>query len=181
MWTDDPQINDALAWTFTHLGQNPYPVQIKWSKRMTRCAGIARPRIFTITLSTHLWARATAEQRRMVVIHEACHIIVERWAIQHGYRSSHHGRRWQLAMLACGLPPEPYHEINVGGLAKGAYIECACHREWSRPGLVNKILRGSGRIRCVKCRTELTWEHVDLDSVKGVNIPDWLLKQKRVA
>jgi predicted SprT family Zn-dependent metalloprotease len=159
-------------------------VQIKWSKRMTRCAGIARPTLGehgTITLSSHLFAKATPEQQRKVIIHEACHIIVERWNVKHKNPSAYHGRGWQLAMMACGLPPEIYHDISVAGVAKGAYITCACHREWARPSLVSRILRGSGLFRCVKCHTELTWKHVDLNSARGVDIPDWLLEQRRVA
>jgi len=67
-----------------------------------------------IRLSTPLWPRASAQDRRETVIHEACHCIV---GFKHG-RVAAHGAEWKQAMRNCGVEPLRTHSVDRTGLAR---------------------------------------------------------------
>lgn len=172
MWTNDKQINEAMAHTFRCLGVDPYPVKVRWSTRMTKAAGMAWPRRPEIAFSSRLWPRATEEQRRQIIIHETCHIIVGR---NFGRNRDPHGSMWHTAMLRCGVRPDVYHNISVAGIAAGAYVQCKCNREWTSRRLVQRIFNFPGLIRCRRCKHGLSWQDVDFTSMHGVAVPSGVL------
>jgi predicted SprT family Zn-dependent metalloprotease len=161
MWTEDNEINDAMAFAFKCMKVDPYPIRVRWSARLRTSAGVAYPKACKsrwhntpeIKLSTKLLARATPEQRRTTIIHETLHVLVERALYEARKATSGHGIVWQWAMEVCGLEPTPYHGLDLTGIAPGAYTTCACGVFYSRPKTVKRI-RAGVRMICKRCRQE---------------------------
>jgi SprT protein len=125
-------------------------ILVEWNQRFTRRLGDAAysPSTFRarIRLSIPLWPRASEEDRRETVIHEACHLIA---SFKHGFVAAH-GHEWRLAMRACGVEPLRTHQVDRTGLARrhrrfilldcpnqGLESKCRCSaREY------NKLRRG---------------------------------------
>ena len=134
-------------------------ITVEWNRRFTRRMGdgMYNPRSFKarIRLSIPLWSRASAEEKRETVIHEACHVIV-------GYRFGcvrSHGIEWKQAMINCGLKPVPTHSVDRSGLARKQrrFILCDCpNKEKCRIGMriFNAVQRG-GEFWCRKCGLKL--------------------------
>ena len=91
---------------------------VEWNPRFTRRLGdgIYSPITFRarIRLSIPLWPRASEQDRREAVIHEACHCIV---GYKHGH-VAHHGLEWKEAMRNCGVEPLRGHNVDRTGLAR---------------------------------------------------------------
>ena len=68
----------------------------------------------TIRLSIPLWPRASAEDKKETVIHEACHCVV---GFKHGQVAAH-GLEWKAAMRNCGVEPLRTHTVDRTGLAR---------------------------------------------------------------
>jgi SprT protein len=143
-------------------------VQLCWSNRMTSSMGIAaynaRKDEFTIKLSGPLFARATDEQKRQTVIHEACHIIeaylgrYDGWDGRVRYAKMTHGPGWAKCMRAADCDAERYHQVNNAGLTKRYEYECpnGCHtfRLTARKHKESQM----GRYRlCCKCKSRISW------------------------
>ena len=131
-------------------------IRVRWSNRMVRSMGIASKRSseshYTIKLSTPLFLRATEEQQRQTVIHEACHVIdsvVNKVRMSHGYS-------WQKCMRLCQVKPERCHSVSCVGLRPGFDYHCpTCRKNFTlTKTLHNKVLRGQRRI-CNVCRTQI--------------------------
>lgn len=148
------------------IGQCAGIVWLEWSNRMTKAMGsaIIRKRAakldggptHIIKLSTKLFARATPEQQRQTVIHEACHIIDS----LKNEKPMSHGSTWRACMRACGAAPERCHSVDTTGLTKRHLWVCAkCGQEHQvTPRLHNKMqtrrlgLTGITAYRCGKCK-----------------------------
>lgn len=93
-------------------------IQIEFNNRFTRRMGDAlySPITFQakIRLSLPLWPRASEEDRRETVIHEACHIIVK----YKGSFVADHGPEWKVAMRNCGVEPLRLHTVDRTGLGR---------------------------------------------------------------
>src|SRR5437879_3730633 len=80
-------------------------IRVVWSRRFVARMGDARwdrrRGAGIIRLSRPLWPKASDEERRETVIHEACHVIAD---CRFGGRQGH-GPRWRQMMGLCG-----YHE-----------------------------------------------------------------------
>src|SRR5437868_1149491 len=87
-------------------------VRFRWSNRMTRAAGFAF-NTGVIKLSIPLFARATPEKQRNIIVHEICH-IAERVM---GYKMGH-GKLWKSLMLSMGETPTRCHNIDRSGLRR---------------------------------------------------------------
>ncbi len=134
-------------------------ITIEWNRRFTRRLGdgMYHPRSYQarIRLSIPLWSRASAEERRETVIHEACHVIV-------GYKCGSvpsHGPEWKDAMRNCGLEPIPTHSVDRTGLARRQrrFVLCDCpNGEKCRIGVrvFNAVRRGT-EFWCKKCGLHL--------------------------
>ena len=141
-------------------------IVVEWNRRFTRRLGDGAYSRTTyrarIRLSVPLWPRASEEDRRETVIHEACHIIV---AYQYGFAVPPHGAEWRLAMKHCGIEPLRLHSVNRTGLARkhrrfilldcptqGFEKKCRCTiREY------NMLKRGT-EMWCKRCNLHLDRE-----------------------
>jgi len=107
-------------------------IRVRWNKRFTRKFadagyGICPPR-GRIRISPMIWERATLEQRRETIIHEACHIVAYHL---HGLAIKPHGAEWRAAMAKCEVEPVRCHNIPLIGINHFHVRECAqaerCH------------------------------------------------------
>jgi len=100
----DPELDDSIM--------------VEWSSRFTRRLGDAvyfrSTGLGRIRLSIPLWSRASEQERRETVIHEACHVIVDS---KFG-NAKQHGVEWKAAMRACDLHPTRTHQIDRTGLTR---------------------------------------------------------------
>lgn len=166
-------IFDTVEETFRKLceplvdknNNNVKDVKVIWSNRLKTTAGHASNQT-VITLSNALWERANYEQRKETIVHETCHLIVQRRRdkiIAHGnyfadyqddeerdnYRC--HGIAWQKAMITCGYEnPKRCHTIKpVRRLFKYA---CPCTVHLIKIRMHNKFMRKEIHgIRCNRC------------------------------
>lgn len=107
-------------------------IRVRWNRRFTRRFADASYRTCPlrgrIRISPMIWARATPEQRRETVIHEACHVVSYH---QHGPTIKPHGMEWRQAMLACNVEPVATHNIDLTGINSFFVRECPkevrCH------------------------------------------------------
>ena len=155
---------DLVEWCFRECGLNPsdHITMVEWNHRFTRRMGDASMRTTRwggktrrIRLSAPLWPRATAEERRQTVIHEACHIID---GVINGSMSGHK-EPWKRLMRKCGLQPKRCHNVNREGIRRRNKREAAsCHC-----GAVDSLgstqagrLRKGTRYSCRKCKSQIT-------------------------
>lgn len=108
-----------------------------------------------IRLSVPLWERASEQDRRETVIHEACHVVV----FYKDGNSSSHGLEWREAMLNCGVEPNRTHSVDRTGLTRRQrlFVLCDCPAEKKcRIGvrMYNLIQRGA-EMRCKICGLDL--------------------------
>lgn len=77
-------------------------IRVQWNTRFTARMGDARWDALRgqglIRLSVPLWPRASEEDRRETIVHEACHIIAD---YRFGRRQGH-GHHWRQMMALCG-------------------------------------------------------------------------------
>ena len=136
---------------------------VEFNNRFTRRMGDASARknhewrpTLQIRLSRPLWARASEEERRETVIHEACHIIDY---IINGEMCGH-GRLWKRLMWKCGIRAERCHEVDRSGLArKRAKVAASCMcGAISEIGAIRakKIREQNAVYRCRKCSTPVS-------------------------
>ena len=125
-------------------------IKFKFSKNMTRCFGLAYVRTYLIKLSEPLWLRASEQERRQVVVHEACHIIAEYLARLRRKKISSHGKEWKACMVTAGYKPDRCHSVDRTGLVK-QYVKyeaaCKCSAVW-----VSHVRAGSVRRKRLYCK-----------------------------
>ena len=121
-----------------------------------------------VRLSTPLWQRATEEQRRETVIHEACHVIV------FSRRSTEkHGPKWCEAMLNCGISPERTHHVDRTGLyhRQKRYIVSSCpnagvdHKCRVSARRLGQLKKGCV-LHCRICKIDIRYDDVEEDDYK---------------
>jgi SprT protein len=106
-------------------------IVVEWNRRFTKRLGDGgyNPVTFQskIRLSVPLWPRASEQDRRETVIHEACHVIV---GFKHGVAAAH-GYEWKESMKNCGVEPLRTHSVDRTGLIRRhrRYILCDCPNE----------------------------------------------------
>lgn len=141
-----------LAWIRRELeackrdaGMEGVTFEVQWNGRFTRRLGdslvqtkrdgskVGRLRFS----STALYLRATAEERRNLVRHEAAHSLAD---IRHGKRCKH-GPLWKAMMRELGVSPDRCHAVNRDGLhRKGSRGALIAKLRQTRPNLVRKAL-----------------------------------------
>ena len=93
-------------------------IVVEWNARFTRRMGDAlySPSTFRarIRLSIPLWGRASEQDRRETVIHEACHLVV----YYKNCNAAQHGPEWREAMRNCGVEPQRTHSVDRTGLTR---------------------------------------------------------------
>jgi len=108
----------ALAETHRLLAQWKVPgYAAVFSNRLTSSMGRVNHRSKVITYSRPIWERATAEDRRVTVIHEVAHAIVAHF---HGRAPGvSHGAQWKRQMRAMGIKkPQRCHKVSTEGLKR---------------------------------------------------------------
>lgn len=127
-------------------------IRVRWNKRFTRKFadagyGTCPPR-GRIRISPMIWERASQEQRRETIIHEACHIVAYHL---HGLAIKPHGIEWRQAMAKCGVEPVVTHNIDLVGINFFYVRECKkkdrCHvskRDFA-------ALKRGGLLHCTIC------------------------------
>ena len=94
-------------------------IQVEWNRRFTRRLGDGMYSLVSyrarIRLSVPLWSRASDEDKRETVVHEACHCIV---GFKQGYVRRPHGPEWKQAMRNCGVEPLRLHTVDRTGLTR---------------------------------------------------------------
>ena len=117
---DDRHIREWIRFACEHndVPELAQALLIEWNGRFTRRLGDAAYNSTTfrarIRLSTPLWPRASDEDRRETVIHEACHLIT---FYKFG-QVAQHGLEWKEAMRNCGIRPLRLHAVDRTGLAR---------------------------------------------------------------
>jgi SprT protein len=148
------------------VGELAQVIVVEWNWRFTKRLGDAgySPTTYRarIRLSIPLWPRASDQDRRETVIHEACHIIV---GYRFGFVATAHGSEWKAAMQNCGVEPLRLHSVDRTGLARrqrrfilldcpnhGMERKCRCTtREFN-------LLRRGKEFWCKVCGLHLTKE-----------------------
>lgn len=126
---EKPELADKITW--------------RWNKRMYSCAGQANLISKTIVLSRILYNRATLEQRKWLVIHEACHIVA-------GEQAKPHGREWRMAMTRAGAEVNRFHNIPTK-----YETSCPCGRRHTLSFKVIKAIRKGKCFVCVQCKENI--------------------------
>ena len=108
-----------------------------------------------IRLSVPLWPRASDEERRETVIHEACHVIADcRFGGKQG-----HGPAWRHMMALCGYPdPKRCHagdRETIQQRRERRRVEvrarCGCAEGVMLGPVQARRLRAGAQYRCRKC------------------------------
>ncbi|MEW4453034.1 SprT-like domain-containing protein [Bremerella sp. JC817] len=163
--TDSEMIRDWLDFA---LGCNDVSclssmIRVRWNKRFTRKFadagyGTCPPR-GRIRISPMIWERATREQRRETLIHEACHIVAYHL---HGLAIKPHGIEWRQAMVKCGVEPVVTHNIDLVGINFFHVRECTkanrCHV--SRRDFA--ALKRGGLLQCTICGMQVDAASIEL-------------------
>jgi SprT protein len=161
-YTTTNEIRDLVSETFARLGcpELDRVTRVEWNGRFTRRMGDARYMAnhirgtHRVRFSTPLWPRASVEERRETVIHEACHIAA---AHIYGPGVQAHGREWKALMRKAGAKGDRCHRVDRTGLQRRtvrvpAYCGCMTHQ-------ITKARRTKMRkgiaYRCRRCRQEL--------------------------
>lgn len=137
---------------FPKLGSK---IPFTFNKRYTDSLGAAGGG--AIEFSTLLWARATPEQRKQVIIHEVCHVLAEE---KYGDTIKPHGEEWQSMMRIAGTQPLIYHEVDNDDLYKPQKrfnIRClSCNAIIRISKNKRTRLKNGKQYPCKKCRKLLT-------------------------
>lgn len=156
-------VAEWVRWTLETLGHSSLAddIDVQWNSRFTAKLGDAKfcPGSSRVRFSTPIWPRATERERRQVVIHEICHIIVAHEAHMNGlHRRKSHGHEWQRAMVRCGVPAERTHSVDTSGLSKRKRdripISCGCQDFLVTKYVAGRIAAGSD-YRCKRCGEQL--------------------------
>ena len=139
-------------------GKKRPKVRWEWSDTMTRCLGKAYYSKGLIRLSIPLWKRASAEERRNVVIHEVCHLLADRvWGRKN---IKPHGFRWASLMTICDEKANRCHKVDRTGLRRKSRkfkATCPCRNQHLiGPIRARRIKTGVTTYTCTKCKGPIT-------------------------
>lgn len=161
-----------LACDSNDVPELKHKIDFEFNGRFTRRLGDAiynrrKGRGF-IRLSAPLWPRATEEERRETVIHEACHVVVG-YKYQNQKVVDAHGGEWRSAMNLCGLEPLRTHRVDRTGIARRqtVWLVTACPK--SPPDnkcIVNnntfkQVLKQNQCLHCVLCGLNVDFHMVE--------------------
>lgn len=105
------EINEVIKNTCKVLGHPGYEKKITWTweRRLTATLGYATGAT-EIKFSAALWLSLTDDKRRNVIVHEVCHLFVEK-LYGHGKDTEQgkvtgHGKHWKDLMAKCKEPAD---------------------------------------------------------------------------
>lgn len=135
-------------------------LDIEWRSRFTSKMGSAcfyshGKKNHAVRFSIPLWPRASRTERRVTVIHEVCHIVAYKNALELGVHIRPHGREWEVLMLRCDVSPDRTHSVSNKGLVKRVDVNCGCGTISVTPYVAGRVAAGAG-YRCRRCKANLT-------------------------
>ena len=149
-------------WIFEACQANGVPslaqeIRIELNNRLTDTFGMAKYRDTKLTIATKIWALANEQQKKQMIMHEACHHVV--FLKYRGARA--HGKEWRWAMERAGLRANRCHDVDIRPLRKQQkrkrfIFNCPCQQYIIGINLATKMFNGQKRI-CTKCKKELTY------------------------
>jgi SprT protein len=133
-------------------------IRVVWNGRFISRMGDARwdpVRGGLIRLSRPLWPKASAEERRETVVHEACHVIAD---YRYGGKQGH-GPRWRKMMARCGYPAaERCHSVDNEAIRRRrerrrveVLARCGCAEGVILGPVQARRLRGGAVYHCRRC------------------------------
>ena len=153
--TEENKIKSWIYFACQANGVSAFSSKIihRFRKNFTRILGQALATRNLIEISQPLWERASEEQRKQVVVHEACHLIAH---CKHGNEIKPHGPEWKKCMVAAGASPLRCHNVNRDGL-KRQYVkyavQCACTSVWV--GHVKAAKVRANKFSCKRCKNKV--------------------------
>jgi predicted SprT family Zn-dependent metalloprotease len=138
-------------------------IVVEWSNGLKTTMGNARTKRSKdgdysglIRLSVALWPRASEEERKETVIHEAAHILAH---IVYGERCDH-GPKWVATMARLGYPnASRCHQVDVRGLKRPIRRYAVTCRSCSKEVIFTKDERDKvlnrGYVCHCRCRAQL--------------------------
>ena len=151
------EIRAIIDETFDRCG---YPalknkVTVEWNNRFTTRMGDAivyESGHSTIRLSKPLWDRASKEQRKQTVIHEACHVVAD----YHIGGNAKHGKHWRHFMRKMNHSPDVYHSVPTNSRKiKRVAVRCGCGHRVVTCNLATRMRNGSV-YKCSRCNDIIT-------------------------
>lgn len=134
------------------IGQLGSEIRISFNNKFHARMGDASYLRRAIRFSAPLWPRATNQQRRQVIIHEACHVVADyKYMMGQTQDRTSHGPCWQDCMIMCGVEPDRCHEVSTEGLRERISARCACMEHKFTKNRVTKMLRGIV-YTCTQCK-----------------------------
>jgi len=162
-------IIDTVQWVFENLGCPELfdKVKIEYNNSFTRRMGDAEwyPKKGTglIRFSTPLWPKATEEERKHTIVHEACHIVDGylngMWELPKHERHPH-GPRWKRYMRLCGQSPKRTHKVDNSEFkrhyTRTKYrVACSCREHLIGPTRYRRMRKGTHSYTCKLCGGKL--------------------------
>jgi predicted SprT family Zn-dependent metalloprotease len=141
-----------------------YDVNIMFSNRMTKCAGMASchidPKGYTsdhkIKFSNKLFERCNEIEQDQTIAHEVCHMFEYKL-----YGKGGHKDNWKEMMVVLGYEPNRCHKIDTTGLKRRQrrYLAtCACQEHQVSGRVRTNILKKGNVYSCTKCGTNIHLE-----------------------
>ena len=137
--------------------REPMNVHVEW-KALKSKVGDATYATGRVRFSTLFWPGMTEAQRRHVVIHEVCHLVVNRQFDRRFVKP--HGREWKALMRQCGEVGKSTIKVanspkkTVNRHAKSYVTICGCGEHPITQNRWTRMQRGS-RYRCRSCGESL--------------------------
>ena len=127
-------------------------ITYSFSDRMSKTMGMAYPKDNYIVFSSRIWNKATIEQQKENVIHEACHLIAVH---KYGQRGHGHGRPWQHCMKQAGFIPNRFHDV----ITERQYIvKCKCTRTLLSKTKAKELYEA--KATCTICNSNLKYKAI---------------------
>ena len=90
-------------------GFKAMPVRFEWANgRRPNAVGFSgNPKVGVpfIAINEQAWKTLSEEDKIQVLIHEACHVVIDRYIQGSRESKDYHGPAWRALMKACGLDP----------------------------------------------------------------------------
>jgi predicted SprT family Zn-dependent metalloprotease len=132
--------------SLAHLSEN---IHYRFCENTVGNFSCAYPSKMLMEISATLWAQATPEEQRNVIIHECCHILTYKL---YGTLNDEHGKEWQrLVILANEIPYQTFWELkNRKNLYK---FYCKCLICFYKKGFATSIMH---KLRnCSECNAPI--------------------------
>ncbi len=150
----------AVAWAHRACEVNGVPhlaseITIEFNSRFTCRLGDASWRRRNIRLAAKVWKTLPVMERRVAVIHEACHIIA---GVKTKGKGKAHGREWVQAMHNAGVAAHVCSKVVAHKPKKRRRVKAYCGCKVHRMGATRagRLRKGSWKYNCSLCGGAIT-------------------------